>query len=235
MCFSAGASFGASALLAGAGVVAIAKVKTFPQRLFALIPFMFSVQQFSEGMLWLSLKNQGLATGQSFFMYVFLLFAMVIWPVWIPFTIRLPEQDAKRKKIMNILLGIGIFVSAGSGSILLLYPVEVVSVHHHIHYRLVLPPAIKNIVWIFNVLYFLATTITPFVSGIKRMKWLGIVSVISFLVAIILYAGFVVSVWCYFAAILSIVIIWILPDFPGSVAFKKQMFSSITPGNGTNN
>ncbi|MGZ5219533.1 MAG: hypothetical protein ACXWC7_05630, partial [Chitinophagaceae bacterium] len=72
MCFSAGASFGASALLGVIGAVTITKAKTIPQRLFATIPLVFAVQQLSEGMLWLSLKNPALEAGQSFFTYAFL-------------------------------------------------------------------------------------------------------------------------------------------------------------------
>ena len=57
MCFSSNASFGASAVLAVVGVVAIAKAKNTPGRLFAAIPIIFSIQQFAEGMLWLSMKE----------------------------------------------------------------------------------------------------------------------------------------------------------------------------------
>lgn len=212
MCFSAGASFGAGALLGGIGIVAIAKAKTTPQRLFATIPLFFSVQQLSEGLLWLSLKNPGLAGWQSFFIYTFLAFAMMVWPLWIPLTIRLLEKDAKRKRIMNVLLGTGAVIFAGIGCILLLYPVQIVPAHHHLGYRFSFPQAVKNLIWLFTALYLIATIITPFVSSIKKMKWLGTAFIISYLFTIIFYSGFVVSVWCYFAAVLSFVVLWILPD-----------------------
>ena len=210
MCFSAGASFGASALLGAIGAVAIVKARTTPQRLFATIPFVFAVQQLAEGMLWLSLKNESLTTWQSFFTYIFLAFAMMVWPVWIPFTLRLLEKDVKRKKIMNLLLSVGTIVSIGVGCVLLIFGVQVVPSHHHLHYNVDFPPQTKDLVIPFTLLYFIATIITPFISGIKRMKWLGFVFLISYLFAIIFYNGFVVSVWCYFAAILSIVVCWIL-------------------------
>ena len=212
MCFSAGASFGASALLGSIAAVTLVKAKTTPQRLFATIPIAFAVQQLSEGMLWLSLKDSSLAALQPFFIYTFLVFAMMVWPVWIPLTIRLLEKDAKRKKVMNALLITGSVVFAGVGCILLLYPVHVVATHHHIHYELDLPPAIKNIVWLFSLLYSVTTLIALFISGIRRMKWLGIAFIASYLFATIFYGGFVVSVWCYFAAVLSIVVLWIILD-----------------------
>jgi hypothetical protein len=212
MCFSAGASFGASAVLGGLGIVAIVKAKTKPQRLFATIPLFFCVQQLSEGMLWLSLQNAGLADWQSFFVYTFLVFAMAVWPLWIPLTIRLLEKDAGRKKIMNFLVGIGAIVSVGVGCILFAYPVHPVPAHHHLHYEFNFPASIKSLLVPFSVLYILATIITPFVSTIKKMKWLGICFLIAYIFAQGFFNGFVVSVWCFFAAVLSIVVLWIILD-----------------------
>jgi hypothetical protein len=210
MCFSAGASFGASAVLSIIGSAAIVKARTIPQGLFASIPLIFSVQQLAEGMIWLSFKNTSLEAGQPFFTYTFLVFAMMIWPVWIPFTLGLLEKDSRRKRIMNVLLGLGVLVSMGVGCVLLLYKVHVISTHHHIHYRVDFPTGGRNLIIPFSLLYFSATIIAPFISGIKRMKWLGLGFLASYLFAIIFYNGFVVSVWCYFAALLSIVVLWIL-------------------------
>jgi hypothetical protein len=60
------------------------------------------------------------------------------------------------------------------------------------------------------VLYIMATIITPFISSIKKMKWLGFVFLASYFFAVILYNGFVISVWCFFAALLSFVVLWII-------------------------
>ncbi len=228
MCFSAGASFGASALLGVAGLVAVAKAKTTSQRLFATIPFVFAIQQLAEGLLWLSVKSPSLENGQSFFTYTFLVFAMMVWPVTIPFTIGLLEKDAKRKKIMNVLSGTGIIVFIGIGCVLLFYPVHVVATHHHLHYRFDFPLVIKKLIWLFDILYFMATIITPFISSIKRMKWLGIIFLVSYLFAAIFFKGFVVSVWCYFAAILSIVVIWIVAGLPKPILKNFSFIPSST-------
>ena len=113
---------------------------------------------------------------------------------------------------MNVLLGIGVLVSIGVGCVLLLYKVHVISTHHHIHYRVDFPTGTRSLILPFSLLYFIATVIAPFISGIKRMKWLGIGFLASYLFATIFYDGFVVSVWCYFAAILSAVVLWIIAD-----------------------
>lgn len=212
MCFSAGASFGAAAVLSIVGAVAVIKAKTIPQGLFAAIPFIFSIQQVAEGMLWLSFNNDDMP-GRSFFTYVFLVFAIMFWPIWIPLTTRLLEKDVTRKKILTMILIAGIIVSAGFACIILFYPLEAVATHHHIQYKLDLPPAINNLMWLFNILYFTTTIISTFISSIKRMKLLGTVFIAAYLFAIYYYNGAVLSVWCYFAALLSIAILWIVSEF----------------------
>ena len=210
-------------MLGTIGIIAVAKAKTNPQRLFATIPLIFAVQQLTEGLLWLSLKDSGMASWQPLLTYIYLVFAMAVWPLWVPYTIRLLEKDARSKKIMNVLVGIGAVVAICVALVLLLYPVQAMtpvclscpfsstpSINQHIHYRFIFPPVPKGLIGAFTVLYILATIITPFISSIKKMKWLGFVFLASYFFAVILYNGFVISVWCFFAALLSFVVLWII-------------------------
>jgi len=215
MCFSAGASFGASAVLSIIGTAAIMKARTIPQGLFACIPIIFSIQQLAEGMLWLSLKDPRLAALQPFFTYTFLVFALVVWPVWIPLTIRMLEKDAKRKKTLGLLLFAGLVVAVGSACAIVFYPAVVVPLEHNLHYNIDLPAGAAGLIKVFTLLYFATTIISTFISSARRMNWLGIVFFLSYSVTLILYSGSVVSVWCYFAALLSIVVYWILAGLLG--------------------
>jgi hypothetical protein len=62
-------------------------------------------------------------------------------------------------------------------------------------------------------IFYLAATIAPFfVSGIKRMYLLGIIMSISCLAAAIFYKLYLTSVWCFFAAVISIFIYLILRE-----------------------
>ncbi len=225
MCFSATASFGASAVLSIVGIIAVTKATTNPQRTFAAIPLLFALQQLSEGLLWLSLKNADLASWQSSITYIFLVFAMAIWPFWIPFSIWLLENDTRRKKMIQKFVWIGAAVAIGVCFILFSYPVQVVTPfcfncpdspsltpRDHLHYEFAIPSMVKKLIVAFSALYIAATIITPFLSGIKKMKWLGVVFLASYLFAIGFYRGFVISVWCFFAALLSFVVLWIIID-----------------------
>jgi hypothetical protein len=230
MCFSATASFGASAVLGTLGIISVAKAKTNPQKVFATIPLLFAVQQLSEGLLWLSLKDADMASWQSLLTHIFLIFAMAVWPFWIPFTIWLLEKDAIRKKKIKLFVWVGAVVAIGVCVILFSYPVQVVtpfcfncpgsslSPRDHLHYEFAIPAMIKKLIVAFSVLYIAATIVTPFFSSIKKMKWLGVVFLASYFFAVGFYRGFVISVWCFFAAVLSFVVLWVILDLRKSTS-----------------
>lgn len=225
MCFSATASFGASAILGVVGVITLRKAKSNPERVFACIPMIFAIQQLTEGILWLSLKNESIRSWQSTITYIYLVIAMAVWPYWISYSVWALEKDAKRKRIMRGLVVIMTVVTLLVGVVLTLYPVEVMTpycatcpfssnaaLNQHLHYEFTIPRVVKNLIATFTVLYILATIVTPFISSIKKMKWMGIVFMASYLFAVIFYNGFVISIWCFFAAILSFVVLWIILD-----------------------
>src|SRR6188768_3673276 len=65
-------------------------------RIIASIPLIFAVQQFTEGFLWLSLTSPRFAGLQSVATIVFLFFAQVVWPVWVPYAILKLEPKENR-------------------------------------------------------------------------------------------------------------------------------------------
>jgi len=225
MCFSATASFGASSVLGTIGIISIVKAPTKPQKLFGSIPLLFAIQQLTEGLLWLSINHIEMAVWQELLTYIFLFFAMAVWPFWIPFTIHQLEKNEKRKKIISVFLWIGAIVAIGVCFILFSHPVKVVtpfcfscpdsasaSLRDHLHYEFDIPVQVKNLIVAFSILYIAATIVTPFFSSNKKMKWLGVVFLASYLFAVLFYKGFVISVWCFFAALLSFIVFWIILD-----------------------
>jgi hypothetical protein len=135
---------------------------------------------------------------------------MAIWPLWIPLTALLLEKIKKRKKTLILLAALGIIGSVSGVCLMLLFPVRAIPDHHHLHYHFDLSQSTKGLAWLFTILYLLATVVSLFISSLKRMKWLGIVFLVTYLVTLLVFPGFVVSAWCYFAAVLSIVVLWIL-------------------------
>lgn len=206
MCFSSEVSFGAGAVLAGAGIVSLNLVSKPWQKPFAAIPLIFAVQQISEGFLWLSIGDEGYKTIYTIAMYAFLFFAQVVWPIWVPFSIRLLEKDEKRKKILTVLLGMGILAGSYLGICLLLFNSTANTAGNHIEYVLDFPKKLKIPA---AIVYFLPIVAAPFVSTVKRMRFLAVVAFLSYAVSQLFFAQYLISVWCFFAAVISIVVIWV--------------------------
>lgn len=207
MCFSAEASFGASAILSIVGVASIRKAETKSQVSFALIPLIFAVQQFTEGILWLALSNPEYSDLQQVATYNFLFFAQVVWPIFVPFAILKMEQSELQRKAGKILVGIGAVVSLYLFYCLLNFPVEAKILGFHISYELDYPEAISNYC---GFLYIVATIAPHFISRIKGMWMLGTTIAISYVITQIFYTDYIVSVWCFFASVISIMVFLIL-------------------------
>lgn len=210
MCFSASASFGASVILGTIGVVTLRKTTDRTQVPFAAIPLMFAAQQFSEGMLWMGLSDPAYASWQHFPVYIFLIFAQLIWPSWVPFSLLRLETNPARRKILQVFLTMGLSISCYLLYCLFVYDVSAEIRSGHIHYNLNFPFAF---VWITSVIYFIPTVVSLFVSTVKGMSALAIAILISFLVTKVFFDDYLISVWCFFAAGLSLMIMWITSLF----------------------
>lgn len=203
MCFSASASFTASAVLSVVGVSTLMKAKNPDQKLFAGIPFIFAVQQFSEGFVWLALANPSFAPFEKVSTYTFLFFAQMVWPLCVPLGIALMEKDATRKKLLWLFVGIGAVVSAYFAHRLLMYGAKANIGGHHVAYKQIYPDSLGHIA---DTCYGIATIIPTFLSKTKRVWLFGLVVGISYIITHVCFEHYILSVWCFFSAIISILI-----------------------------
>jgi hypothetical protein len=203
MCFSASASFTAGIVLSAIGIVSVRKAENRSQAAFAVIPLIFAVQQITEGCLWLALTDTYYASLQWPATYLFLFFAQVVWPFWVPFAILRLEKEQKRKNSQRILLAAGAVVSAYLAFCLVSYNVEARITDMHISYQQDYPSGLSRYG---GLLYILATIVPPFISSVRRMWTLGTAILISYIITSVFYTEYVVSVWCFFASIISIAV-----------------------------
>lgn len=201
MCFSANASFGAGIVLSVIGVASIRKVQKPHQLFFASIPLIFAVQQVAEGILWVTLPNPDSVSMQRNATYIFLFFAQILWPLWVPVAILLLEKNATRRKVQKILIAAGILVGFYLAYCLVSYQVEAKIIGYHIAYIQNYPASLR--VYVIG-LYALATVAPPFFSHIKKMWILGAAILIAYLITALFYEHYILSVWCFFSSIISI-------------------------------
>lgn len=133
--------------------------------------------------------------------YVYSMFSHVLWPIYVPFAVGLMETARWRRRTLSVFQIAGLAVG-----LYLLYAIikrsivaEVIS--HHVVYvspHFCLPAVI--------VLYLSATCVSCFFSSHRFVNLFGVLALSSFIGAYVLYTRALISVWCFFAAILSILI-----------------------------
>ena len=135
--------------------------------------------------------------------------AQVLWPTLIPVSVLLMENNRKRKLILHVLLGVGISLSLYYAFCLVSFHVKPEIMGYHILYKTDFPDSFAMAAFI----VYLIVTITPlFISGIKRTHLLGLLMFLSCLITGLFFTQYLISVWCFFAALISIVIFLILRD-----------------------
>jgi hypothetical protein len=216
MCFSAEASFAGSAVISAIGVATLAKVKKRTQILFAAIPLIFGIQQCAEGILWITLKSGTAEKLQYTGMYIFLITALIIWPTMVPLSVWLLEKGKKRRKILAGLIATGGIVSLFYTYCLALYHVYPQIQSFHIIYVDEFPSTLVKITF---VIYLVATIVPLFVSSVKWMWLFGVLIAISCFISGIFFAEYLTSVWCFFVALISIAIYWILRQIQSAERF----------------
>jgi hypothetical protein len=202
MCFSAQASFVAAGITGAIGIVTLTRVNE-PQELpFAATPLLFALQQAVEGLLWLNLSSapDGSLTAVLTFFYLF--FAEAFWPLYAPFAVWSIEPSAHRRNLMVVCLGVG----AGVGAYLLWWLLG----HPHV-------ATIQNghIVYVteyrhsdaVGMAYLAATGLPLMLSSQRTVVVLGTIVLAGLVVAYAFYWEAFVSVWCFFAAAASVVIL----------------------------
>lgn len=210
MCFSASASFTASAILFPLSLYSVIKALEWNKSylLFSLIPLFFSIHQGIEGVIWMTLAHHH-DRSVYYISLAYLSFAFFLWPVYFPLSIYFIEPHAFRKKIIGALalcgamLGCVIYIPLISDPIYLKTQV----IHHAIHYKLSQPPSVL----ILHTFYYVLIILLPaFFCSRTKIKVFGILLALSLLISGLCFLYAFSSRWCFFAAILSLYVVYIM-------------------------
>jgi hypothetical protein len=132
-----------------------------------------------------------------------LTFANVIWPSWIPWSFYKIEKNEKRKKILKWLGVVGNVVSLLAAVVLFNFEVKAYEVGHSLGYTFLnvkrfWPSGIE-------ILLYLTPTLLPFfVTSLQMLKRAGYLVFGSLLLAQLINQETTTSVWCFFAALISL-------------------------------
>ncbi len=210
MCFSALSSFSLGSLLIPIGaysaVSAYKKNRNF--LLLAFIPIMFGIQQVLEGMVWVHLQSDHIAMAYAF-AYAYLFFAFAFWPAYVPFCAYLIEEDVTVQKILKFFMVAGpVLAAAFYGPIILGFISFKVGIVDHIIFYDVYQS--DTLMWAYTICYGIIVIFPLLISSVLKVKIYGLIALTSLLIAYWFYFYQFTSVWCFFSAILSFYIIYII-------------------------
>ena len=228
MCFSAEASFATSAVLMPAGIYCIrrAAADRRDHLPLAAIPVMFSVQQFCEGLVWVGIArgDPDLARRGAL---AFLLFALVVWPFWIPFATLFRAAHRRDRRWLGwvatttLVISLFLYVPLAMHAREWLHPGIL---HHSVIYEFEMASAFRSIpreVW---QLSYLAVVITPLiVAEDRRFRVFGALLLASAALSQAAYSYAFISVWCAFSAILSGWLCYLFAALPSDVAPSEHL------------
>lgn len=208
MCFSAEVSFISSGVLAVIGVLCVRKALHVKNHfLLSLSPFLFSIQQFFEGFVWIGVNHSD-KNLIVYFSKCYLFFAFCFWLVWFPLVAYSTETIRWKRNLFIALIFIGVTfglylwipVLIGTGPRTL---IETINCGNSLCYNLSEDGFLSGIVreYIYALLGILYLSCTDVL-----FKKFWTIVMLSALITIITHSYAQASVWCFFSAMSSIYI-----------------------------
>ncbi|MGE0010346.1 MAG: DUF6629 family protein [Candidatus Babeliales bacterium] len=204
MCFSATSSFIMAGSLFFTTVLALHKAQHKKLIPLCLMPLGFAIQQAAEGVVWLTITTPNNMLHRVS-IYTFLSFAFIIWPLWIPFAIKVYESHETKKMLLSLcqLLGL-LFALTAAFFLFAAKPLVVVEGGNLAYYFPHNFFAGKS-----SLAWYLIPTVLPFLLIGSRIigTALGSFALVSLAVTYFVTPAGLISVWCYLAAVMSLMIL----------------------------
>ncbi|AMK17644.1 DUF6629 family protein [Sphingobium herbicidovorans] len=218
ICYSASASFVASGVIGSIGVATLSHVREPRALLFAAVPLLFAAHQFTEGFVWLGLDGRIGPVALDHVTFLFMFYAQGVLPFLMPLAVLLMEPPGQRRSAIMALTVLGALVCAWMIYGLIFFESTCSVEQYSIAYR---NPLTGN--FGVSLLYILATCGALVLSTHRVVRWYGVLNIIGLTIAQLVKEFAFASVWCFYAATLSMVIYW---------QFRRRNIDVETP-NGT--
>jgi hypothetical protein len=214
MCFSASVSYSAAVVLVTTGLYAVQQARRLqpPYWMWALVPVFFGLQQAFEGRVWQELDAGDAGTVVPFALG-FHFFSHFLWLWWFPLCSYLVEPGKIRRRVIGGCAAFGAFAGALVYSVMLFHPewMTVAVREHSIQYSFSVPYRSSIHLPITPAALYALTILVPLFASSNRLIWIfGGLIALSALLASQVYSYAYVSVWCFFAALLSLYLVYMI-------------------------
>jgi hypothetical protein len=211
MCFSASMSFTVSAVLIPVGFYCLQVARPHPAYLpLASVPLIFGIQQGFEGVVWSGIQAHN-AIAIHAGALAFLWFSHWVWLVWPPYIALHLEPNPSIRRLCQGCLLIGAVTGALLYLPLVIHPdwLSVAVRQGSLEYQArLIGEAIPN--GVTRLGYALIILVPLFISSHVDIRLWGMLVAVSALMSALIFNYAFVSVWCFFAALLSLYILHVL-------------------------
>lgn len=212
MCISASVSYSAAAVLAGTGAYAVRQARRqLPSYwTWAAIPVLFGLQQAFEGRVW-QMLDAGDANAAVPYALGFHFFSHFLWLWWLGLSSYLIEPGKIRRRIIGGCTLFGAFAGTLVYSVMASHPewMTVAVRGHSIVYNFSVPyRSAIHLPLTPAALYALTVLVPLLCSSHRQIVIFGGLVAASSLLTSAAYGYAYVSVWCFFAAVLSLYLVY---------------------------
>ncbi|MGI9641510.1 MAG: DUF6629 family protein [Acidimicrobiia bacterium] len=207
MCYSPEADVIAGLVVGAIGIDAVRHVDDRRYLALATVPFVLAAHQLIEAVAWWALRGQAPAEAGELAAATYLVIALGVVPFLIPYAVFRAEPNRTRQHwmapfvVMGAMVGVVMLSSMGANG----YTVAIGG--RYLAYEVAIPHG-----GVATAFYFAATCAPLLLSSHRRLVLLGAVNVPVFLGLTLLLSQGLISLWCVWAAISSLVIAGLIRD-----------------------
>jgi hypothetical protein len=202
MCFSPEADAVVGGIVVVIGVDALRHVREPKQILLASLPLLFGLHQLDEAFVWLGLQGHVSESVQRVGTWIYLLFALAALPALVPVAVFAIERSPVRRRVIACMAALGIAVGVSLGVAVFRGSVNAAIDGRYIAYDVSALHQGGQL----TALYVVAACGALVLCSYRDVALLGVLNLVAVPVLMWLTVSGFISLWCFWAAIVSVVI-----------------------------
>ncbi len=202
VCFSPQADAAVGVIVVAVGVDALRHVRVSREIVLGSLPLLFGVHQLAEAFVWWGLDGRVADVVQTVALWAYLGFAFALLPALVPLAVGLVERLLGRRRVIAACGVLGAAVGVALTVPLLRGSVTATIESRHIEYHVDALTRGGQL----TALYVIATCGALVASSYRDIAALGVANLVAIPVLVWLTVGGFVSLWCFWAAIVSVVV-----------------------------
>jgi hypothetical protein len=202
MCFSPEADFTVGPAVAAVGVLTLRRVRAPRELIIGSLPLLLGAHQFIEGFVWLGLRGQVSSGVGAAAREAYIVFAHAVLPAAVPIGFVLLEPNRRRARFLLPFAFVGVLLGCYLLWQITAYPVGAHEQAHCIDYTTHTPND-----YLIAALYVAVTCGPALLSTRRYLRWFGLLSLIGVIATAIVRADELTSLWCLYAALISLLIL----------------------------